>query len=220
MHILYEKVSLVGIGFILVMIVAQVFGYEDANIWRYANSSMDLYTVPSGQYFWLYGMLFNNATGSADLEVDGNTFFDAQYEGAYRFYPPIKFPSGTIFTASVSTYGSIMMYGYEGTSNFVNEHGLQRSNFTSNPSVMAHPIPFSNNTSIHYNVHKKGNVSIKVYDEAGRLVRTLVETPMDKGSYTARWDGRDSKGTRVSDGSYFGVVKTNGTSTTKLIFIK
>jgi flagellar hook assembly protein FlgD len=82
------------------------------------------------------------------------------------------------------------------------------------------PIPFSYETVIKYEVPKTNTVSIKIFDEAGRLVRTLVDNTMSQGSYSARWDGRDTEGRKVAAGSYFCVVKTNGHSTTKVVYIK
>jgi hypothetical protein len=83
-----------------------------------------------------------------------------------------------------------------------------------------YPTPFSHYTSIKYHVPKQENVSIKIYDEAGRIVRTLINETMPEGSYTARWDGNDASGRKVASGSYFCVVKTNGTSSTKVVHIQ
>jgi len=83
-----------------------------------------------------------------------------------------------------------------------------------------YPTPFSHYTSINYHVPKQEKVSIKIYDEAGRLVKTLTDNTMTPGSYTARWDGKDTNGRKVSSGSYFCIVTTNGSSSTKVVHIK
>jgi hypothetical protein len=83
-----------------------------------------------------------------------------------------------------------------------------------------YPTPFSHYTSIKYHVPKQENVSITIYDEAGRLVRMLVDETMLEGAYTARWDGKDSSGRKVAAGSYFCIVKTNGSSSTKVVHIQ
>jgi hypothetical protein len=83
-----------------------------------------------------------------------------------------------------------------------------------------YPTPFSHYTSIKYHVPKQENVSITIYDEAGRLVQTLVDETMLEGSYTARWDGKDASGRKVATGSYFCVIKTNGSSSTKVVHIQ
>jgi flagellar hook assembly protein FlgD len=91
---------------------------------------------------------------------------------------------------------------------------------SSEPVSMIYPTPFSHYTSIKYHVPKQENVSIIIYDEAGRLVRMLVDETMSEGSYTARWDGKDTSGRKVATGSYFCVVKTNGSSSTKVVHIQ
>lgn len=83
-----------------------------------------------------------------------------------------------------------------------------------------YPTLFSHETVIRYEVLKRDKVSINIYDEAGRLIRTLVDDTMPQGYYIARWDGKDSEGRNVSNGSYFCVVKTNGSNSTKVVHIK
>lgn len=66
------------------------------------------------------------------------------------------------------------------------------------------PNPFNPATIIAYDVPAGGaKVSIRVYDAAGRLVRSLVEGQRPEGSYTTNWDGRDQSGSAVSSGVYF-----------------
>lgn len=71
-----------------------------------------------------------------------------------------------------------------------------------------HPNPFSARTTIGYQVlsaasGRPSEVALKVYDLAGRLVRTLVNEPRQGGSYSVSWDGRDSSGREVAAGVYF-----------------
>jgi hypothetical protein len=84
----------------------------------------------------------------------------------------------------------------------------------------AHPTPFAQQISIDYAVKKRAKVSIRIYDEIGRLVRTMVDETMGAGSYTTRWDGRDANGKHMPNGSYYCIVKTNGSSTEKVIHIR
>jgi flagellar hook assembly protein FlgD len=43
-------------------------------------------------------------------------------------------------------------------------------------------------------------VTIRVYDVAGRLVRTLVDGPEEPGRRSVVWDGRSSGGRTVATG--------------------
>ena len=46
-------------------------------------------------------------------------------------------------------------------------------------------------------------VSIKVYNVAGRQVRTLASGAHAAGYHVVKWDGRDDRGTSVRKGIYF-----------------
>jgi len=64
------------------------------------------------------------------------------------------------------------------------------------------PNPFDKATRISYAVPSAGNVSLAVYDPAGRPVRNLVSGPVAPGRYNAVWDGRADNGDRVAAGVY------------------
>lgn len=70
------------------------------------------------------------------------------------------------------------------------------------------PNPFRDGTAIRFDLPVAGRVSLRVYDLAGRLVRTLVDGTETAGSRTVRWDGKDSGGQRVSSGVYFYSLQT------------
>ncbi|UCG92214.1 MAG: T9SS type A sorting domain-containing protein, partial [candidate division WOR-3 bacterium] len=65
------------------------------------------------------------------------------------------------------------------------------------------PNPFTRKTTISYQIPHGGYVSLKVYNIAGQLVRTLVGDPYNPGVYNIVWDGRDNEGSVVSSGVYF-----------------
>ena len=65
------------------------------------------------------------------------------------------------------------------------------------------PNPFRAGTSIGFSLPADQRVSLRVFNVAGRLVRTLVDGPMVSGRATVVWDGRDEQGGRLSSGVYF-----------------
>ena len=65
------------------------------------------------------------------------------------------------------------------------------------------PNPFNPETSIRYTMAAPGNVSINIYDAAGRLVRSLVNGVKEAGSHNVTWNGVDNNGSAVSSGVYF-----------------
>jgi hypothetical protein len=66
-----------------------------------------------------------------------------------------------------------------------------------------YPNPFNPTTKIVFLLPEASNVSLKIYDVSGRLVRTLVNESRPAGNYHLTWDGRDESGARVSSGIYF-----------------
>ncbi len=65
------------------------------------------------------------------------------------------------------------------------------------------PNPFNPITEIAFAIPVTGRVSLRIYDVAGRLVRTLVDETLGAGRHRARWDGRDDAGQAVASGAYY-----------------
>lgn len=72
--------------------------------------------------------------------------------------------------------------------------------FTLGPNV---PNPFNPSTRISFELPARAEVSLLVYDTAGRLVRSLAEhTPYEAGTHEVAWDGRDDRGATLAAGVY------------------
>ena len=67
----------------------------------------------------------------------------------------------------------------------------------------ARPNPFNPATYIPFSLPRTERVELKVYDVAGRLVRTLVSGPYAAGHHQVFWDGRDGAGRNVASGTYY-----------------
>jgi hypothetical protein len=77
------------------------------------------------------------------------------------------------------------------------------------------PNPFNPSTTIKFDLKEKGFVSLKVYNVAGQLVRTLVSGEKDANTYTVTWDGKNDRGGAVASGIYFYKMETKDFSQTK-----
>lgn len=66
-----------------------------------------------------------------------------------------------------------------------------------------YPNPFNPSTTIRYSLKESGSVKLFIYNEMGRLVRTLVHTTQSAGDHSVLWDGNDELGERVASGIYF-----------------
>ncbi|MEE9270820.1 MAG: T9SS type A sorting domain-containing protein, partial [Candidatus Krumholzibacteria bacterium] len=86
-----------------------------------------------------------------------------------------------------------------------------------------YPNPFNPTTRIEYSIKEAGHVSLKVYNAAGQLVRTLVnevQTPQE-ALFAAPWNGKNNAGQTVSSGVYFyKLVATNFIQTKKMVLLK
>jgi FlgD Ig-like domain/Domain of unknown function (DUF5122) beta-propeller len=84
------------------------------------------------------------------------------------------------------------------------------------------PNPFNPTTTIRFSLPASAPVVLRVYDTAGRLVRTLVDETRDAGIQDVAWDGRDDRGIGVATGVYFYrmSVAGNTTLTRKMILVK
>jgi hypothetical protein len=66
-----------------------------------------------------------------------------------------------------------------------------------------YPNPGMRVMTIRYQLAHSVDVSLCLYDAAGRLVRTIVDGVCEPGCYTQVWDSRDDMGRRVPAGVYF-----------------
>jgi hypothetical protein len=84
------------------------------------------------------------------------------------------------------------------------------------------PNPFNPTTTIAYEVKESGPVSLKIYNVAGQLVKTLVDGPRSAGRvYEARWSGLNDSGQPVASGVYFYKLVARGfTQTKKMVLLK
>jgi hypothetical protein len=65
------------------------------------------------------------------------------------------------------------------------------------------PNPMNTETVIRYGLPADADVSLKVYDLTGSLVKTLVNGSVDAGYYSALWNGTNEAGQTVANGVYF-----------------
>ena len=83
------------------------------------------------------------------------------------------------------------------------------------------PNPFNPVTSITFSVAVPGEVSLRIYDVAGRVLRTLVEGWREPGVYKEIWDGGADDGSVLPSGVYFYSLKTGELVVThKMVLLK
>jgi flagellar hook assembly protein FlgD len=84
----------------------------------------------------------------------------------------------------------------------------------------ARPTPASSGVRISYALREPGPVSLRIYDAAGRLVRTLVNESRQAGDYESTWDRLDDAGRRAPSGIYFYRLESpQGTGGRKVVLV-
>ncbi|MBE0564426.1 MAG: hypothetical protein IH621_00585, partial [Krumholzibacteria bacterium] len=72
------------------------------------------------------------------------------------------------------------------------------------------PNPFNPATELRFELPTEARVSLRVYDVAGRLVRTLTAGRLPAGPHAVRWDGRDDRGRGAASGTYVARLEVDG----------
>ncbi len=84
-----------------------------------------------------------------------------------------------------------------------------------------YPNPFNAETIIRYNLSKKSNVILKIYDISGREIVTLINSVQNIGTNSVIWNGYNQVGNPVSSGIYFSIIQIeNMIISHKLLMIK
>jgi hypothetical protein len=85
-----------------------------------------------------------------------------------------------------------------------------------------HPNPFNPVTTINYSIAERGHVTLKVYNVAGQLVRTLVDdVQAPEAVKPVTWKGINNNGQPVSSGVYFyKLTSKDFTQTRKMVLLK
>jgi hypothetical protein len=84
-----------------------------------------------------------------------------------------------------------------------------------------YPNPFNPETEIKYQLPKSCEVKLTVYNMMGQQIATLYEGKQNAGTYTAKWNGMNDLGQKVSSGVYIYKLRAaEYTKSTKMLFIQ
>ncbi|MCC7142115.1 MAG: T9SS type A sorting domain-containing protein [Candidatus Eisenbacteria bacterium] len=85
----------------------------------------------------------------------------------------------------------------------------------------ARPNPFQGSTEILFRLPEAARVELRIYDAAGRLVRSLLDGSLSGGEHAIGWDGRNDAGERLGPGVYFyGLATGERSEARKLLLLK
>ena len=69
--------------------------------------------------------------------------------------------------------------------------------------LLAGPNPARGPLAVTFELPRRADVSVAVYDATGRVVRSLAQGPREAGRHAVTWDGRLAQGERAPVGVYF-----------------
>jgi hypothetical protein len=164
-----------------------------------------------------------NQEGRMYLEGGDVWYYDPLNQGGYDFGPLFGINAtsdgasdGGPFAGQTGTFTTGMYFAYAGENNWIDRISPTATGFlifydTDN----AYDAGVANDAgpyrtcggirvmNIRYQVASVSDISLCVYDAAGRLVRTVVKGKCEPGYYTHVWDSRDDLGRKVPAGVYF-----------------
>ncbi len=158
---------------------------------------------------------------------DGDDNYDcgvARDAGAYRTVGTSFELGGLIDGSGVSTRSALLDSIMHFFGIFVNP-GIEEElrllkNSDRTEIVSLYPNPAIKDMAIRYQVGHNTKLSIKIYDIAGRLVRTIVNSSRIRaGCYVDDWDIRNNAGQKVGAGIYFVCLQTDDYNGVKKVVV-
>lgn len=178
--------------------------------------------------FYELGVVYyqeDNQERTQILEVDGIELHQVEVPSTPEMFvftlPPNTYMDGEIFIYIDKLLGPNVVvseiYVWESEPNSGSQSGgtsgFNQFGFTLKPNIV------KNTTTISYNLHMQSDVSLKVYNSSGRLIRTLVNESTDKGMYRLQWNGKDEQERNVPAGVYIVRLSVNDNITTKRLLV-
>ena len=193
----------------------------------------------NGKWYKLDAQVGDSWTVAQDsINVYSANLFDAHFQSnfgyvtmvkAIAYYEkPVGFPDSLLFAVDeiaegFGFIGSIPEFGpphdklirgakidgiiYGNLTSIKDDKGFISEDFTLYSNF---PNPFNSRTQITYDLPTAGIVTLKIYDELGKEITTIVNMNQSPGSYSVNFDASN-----LPSGIYFYVLKVNGISKTR-----
>ncbi len=157
------------------------------------------------------GHIFAGAFGMAAYSMDNGESWTDMSEGLDAI---------NVSTFAVQADGKVYA-GSSGNGVFSNsalvtainsEPGQAPNVFTLNQN---YPNPFNPVTTISFTIGNPANITVKVFDNTGREIRTLFQGKVSAGLHAVSWDGKNARGRQVASGAYYYSVESKGFKSVK-----
>jgi hypothetical protein len=168
-------------------------------------------TDPEGNLTWVDVFLNTSPV------LDGNEIFLPSSQatpGTQGFYVinPANIPEGTYYVYTRITDGGTVAGDWStGTITIVPVTGVGKTTAAAPWRLLpATPNPFNPHTRLQVQTPHASQVSWRIHDARGALVRTIVRGALPAGLNERIWDGRDDRGRDVASGTYYMIVEGDG----------
>lgn len=125
-------------------------------------------------------------------------WFDGDWGGSSWWYK----------VTAIDVHGNESPWAALGPDAMTGVGGVPRASFLAQNA----PNPFNPATVIRFGLNGASGVMLRIYDPAGRLVRTLADRAFPAGEHSLRWDGRDDDGAPCASGVYVYRIEASGFS--------
>ncbi|MGD1046982.1 MAG: YCF48-related protein [Bacteroidota bacterium] len=195
------------------------FGNSGGTILRTTNGGSTWTRQTSGTTFDLHGVSFIDAnTGTAVGDngtilrtTNGGASWTSDSSGTMFNFRGVSFTDAN--TGTIVGNLGIILRTKESATSVENKQAEIPKNFT---LLQNYPNPFNPSTTISFNIPKRSNVSLKIFDLLGREVATIVSEEMLAGNHSKQWNAAN-----MSSGIYFYRLYAGSfTETKKFVLLK
>lgn len=109
---------------------------------------------------------------------------------------------------------------YISSGNVISAKETLKSITTQNIQCQNYPNPFTNTTTIAFELPSSKHIRLNVYDMTGKLIKELCNQKHTEGKHSLTWDGTCTSGVPVTSGLYFYVLMADDQKISKKILYK
>ncbi|MEO6166314.1 MAG: T9SS type A sorting domain-containing protein [Chitinophagales bacterium] len=123
-----------------------------------------------------------------------------------------------LYTGSIITVPQVVVYK-EGVQFEITTDSVYLSGNMQDAFMLAYPNPFTQYTTIRWQVTEPGRCSLKVYDVQGRLINVLLDEELTQGIHQVSWNADNGSGGLLNTGVYLVRLETPANSETEKMMI-
>ena len=127
--------------------------------------------------------------------------------------------SGKIpYTGGIITVPQVIIYK-EGIQFEITTDSVSLSGNVQDATMLAFPNPFTQSTTIRWQVTEPGKCSLKVYDVQGRMISVLLDEDLTLGMHQVSWSAANGNGSLLNTGIYLLRLETPANSETEKMML-